>query len=429
MKIRHFYIPLLLLSCVISLKAQQPVKMCGTDELRSILKQQNPAQFHQQDQWHHGVAQAANRSVLGIAKNSEVKYKIPVVFHLLHMNGPENISKAQIESQIAVLNEDFQRMMEFEGQSYGVGVEFFLAKCDPLGQPTTGIIRYFTPFTHHSLSADSNLGSTTLQLTNNRHWPPDRYFNVWVVKEINSDGAPILAYVFGVGGSNPSYPDGAVVTAKHLGRVGATKAPYDQGRTLTHEAGHWLGLYHPFDGGCPRPGDPCDATGDRVCDTPPTAAANFKCPESDKIVNTCTTDVPDKPDLLDNYMDYTPDRCMRLFTPGQVKMMHYVLDNYRKFIHDPGNIRFTSLDCVTSTAENIESASFQIYPNPFNESITVETDEPIEKVAIYNLNGQLMLSKASNQTLYQLNTAELPAGLYFVTITAKGIHQHFKVIK
>jgi hypothetical protein len=147
--------------------------------------------------------------------------------------------------------------------------------------------------------------------------------NIWTCN-ISND---ILGYAQFPGGAAAT--DGVVLHYKYTGKTGAT-APFNKGRTGTHEVGHWLGLYHTFQGGCAGTSSTnCNSGGDQVCDTPPTSAARYGCPSVSTIHNTCTETPTDYRDMTMNYMDYVDDGCMNLFTLGQKARMVAVMNGVR----------------------------------------------------------------------------------------------------
>jgi hypothetical protein len=151
-----------------------------------------------------------------------------------------------------------------------------------------------------------------------------------------SNGNPVLGYV-------TKFPweqgatDGVVVRQNHFGdNVGTSVLSiYNLGRTTTHEVGHYLGLLHTFQGGCINSN--CNNQGDHVCDTPPVAQPNFSC----IFINSCHTDQPDLNDLIENYMDYTNDACMNIFTLGQTDRIDYHFDTYRSGIGNSNGLTNT----------------------------------------------------------------------------------------
>lgn len=265
---------------------------------------------------------------------------IPVVFHIIHTGGPENISKAQIEDQIRILNEDFSRTNPdavntrdiFLPVAANPEVEFRLAKKDPQGNCTEGINRVFSPLTNNADDAVKALS----------YWNSTRYLNVWVVNSIDNDGESgiILGYAQFPGFGNAT-TDGVVVRADRIGSIGFASAS-DRGRTLTHEVGHWLGLLHTFQGGCGG-----GFFGEGIDDTPPVAESNFVCNFN---LNSCSNDSPDLPDQVENYMDYAPGSCMNMFTLGQKARMDGVLASNRTLIHSAANLAFTGVDDLTPAA-------------------------------------------------------------------------------
>lgn len=252
---------------------------------------------------------------------------IPIVFHIIHngdnVGSGENLSAAQVNSQIAVLNEDFRRMMGtpgFNNNPIGadVEIEWCPAVVDPNGNimPEPGIDRVNLGVA--SYSSTNTINSSVKPQT---YWDPERYCNVWTV---NYSGS-LLGYaqfpnvnLSGIGTNNGgAATDGVVVRHTACGRVGNVNAPYNRGRTLTHELGHWLGLRHIW-----GDGSSCTAT-DYCDDTPKATAANYGCPTK----NSCNDGTPDPNDMVQNYMDYSDDACMNIFTICQKTRMLTALNN------------------------------------------------------------------------------------------------------
>lgn len=266
------------------------------------------------------------------SQNSSNVITIPVVVHVVHNNRPygtqENILDEQVFSQIEVLNQDFRRMMGtpgFNDNPVGadVEIEFCLAQRDPQGNPTNGINRISQAppvFGWSPTNIDNNLKPQTI-------WNPDKYFNIWVVNNISFFGIiQILGFAqfpqnSGLpglfGGTTTASTDGIVIGHRYFGSSvifpGGTYAPgYDRGRTTTHETGHWLGLRHIWGdtSECFDDGDFCD-------DTPPATAANEICEPN----FSC-----DAFNMIENYMDYTPDTCTNIFTQDQKTRMITVMN-------------------------------------------------------------------------------------------------------
>ena len=230
---------------------------------------------------------------------------IPVVFHVIHYNGPENISDEQIYSGIEVMNRDFRKLnpdtadviTEFEDIAADSEIEFRLAQIDPNGNCHTGINRIVSPLTY---VGDGDVKDLI-------QWPRNSYLNVWVVENANG-AAGYSLYPSSVNGAMGAGNDGIVVAHDYTGNIG-TSNNY-RSRTLTHEAGHWMNLRHPW-GNSNSPGDPenCDMD-DNVDDTPLTSGWT-----------TCNLDgeTCGSLDNVQNYMDYS--YCSRMFTEGQKTRM------------------------------------------------------------------------------------------------------------
>jgi len=215
-------------------------------------------------------------------------YTIPVVVHVVYKTAAQNISNAQIQSQINVINDDFRRMNSDANNTWSQAadteIEFCLATQDPNGNPTSGITRTSTTktsFTDDDKVKKSNQGGKN-------PWDTQKYLNIWVC---NIGG--FLGYAQFPGG--PAATDGVVVDDNYFGTVGTATAPFDKGRTLTHEIGHYLNLYHIWgDGACGQD--------DNVADTPNSDAANYGCASNH---TSCSST-----DMVQNYMDYSDDACM-----------------------------------------------------------------------------------------------------------------------
>lgn len=225
---------------------------------------------------------------------------IPVVVHVVYNTTAENISNAQIQSQIDVLNADFRRQNADADavwpQAADSEIAFCMASVDPAGNPTNGITRTATSVTAFGTNDQVKFNSSG----GKDAWPTDRYLNIWVC-DISGG---ILGYAQFPGGSATT--DGVVVDYQYFGTVGTATAPFNLGRTCTHEVGHWLNLRHIWgDGNC--------NVDDFVTDTPTSDAPNYGCALGHVSCNST--------DMVQNYMDYSDDACMNLYTNGQKTRM------------------------------------------------------------------------------------------------------------
>ncbi|WP_408025210.1 M43 family zinc metalloprotease, partial [Tenacibaculum sediminilitoris] len=236
--------------------------------------------------------------------------QIPVVVHVIYNNSQENISVAQIQSQIDVLNEDFRRTNSDKtdkwSQAADTEIEFYLAQVDPNGNPTNGITRKSS--TRTSWGVNDAMKKASLGGVN--PWDTSEYLNMWIC----NIGGEILGYAQFPGGSAST--DGIVMSPQYFGSSDKgsnfyLSAPFDKGRTTTHEVGHFLNLNHIWGGGC--------GADDFVSDTPESDTANYGCSTG----HTSCGSV----DMVENYMDYSNDTCMNLFTLGQKNRMHVVLES------------------------------------------------------------------------------------------------------
>jgi hypothetical protein len=311
---------------VLNGKAQ---KRCGTVEYMQMQRKlgkirQTDEQF---EQWF--TTQGRNLLRQQQARQQAGPYRIPVVVHVIHNGEPlgtgTNISDEQILSQIDVINKDFNRLNadaistppEFAAVAGSMNVEFVLALRDPFGLPTTGIVRVNGGRTSWSVSQENEFKALS-------YWPAEDYLNIWV---LNLSGGFIGYAQFPVSDmpgleeyqDGLATTDGVVIDYKAFGSVDYGSfdldPSYNKGRTLTHELGHFFGLRHIW-------GDQLCGT-DYVDDTPEQRNETIGCPTHPS-ATTCTTTLNK---MFQNYLDYTDDACMNLFTAGQVVRMQLILDN------------------------------------------------------------------------------------------------------
>jgi hypothetical protein len=244
--------------------------------------------------------------------------RIQTVVHVVYRTDAENITDAQVKSQIQVLNRDFRAKNQdkskvpavWKGLVTDAKIEFALAKRDPKGKATNGITRTKTKM--KSFGADDSVKAKSTGGVN--AWPTDRYLNIWVCKL----GDGLLGYAQFPGG--PAKTDGVVVLNTAFGTQGIATAPFNLGRTATHEVGHWLNLRHIW-------GDRNDCGGtDFVPDTPNAQLPNHGKP---KFPHVSCSNGPNG-DMFVNYMDYVDDAAMFMFTAGQVERMNATLAGPRK---------------------------------------------------------------------------------------------------
>jgi pregnancy-associated plasma protein-A len=243
---------------------------------------------------------------------------LPVVVHVVHQTPEQDVSDAQIKSQIDVLNRDYRAKNTdirkvppvWKSLVLDANIQFALATKDPAGKPTSGITR--TATTVDAFGADDAVKAKKTGGVD--AWPADRYLNMWVCQL--SGG--LLGYAQFPGG--PAKTDGAVILYSAFGTRRGAVAPFNKGRTATHEIGHFLGLRHIW-------GDKNDCTGnDFVVDTPPARQANTGKPTFPHV--TCNNGPSG--DMFMNYMDYVDDDAMFMFTTGQVARMNATLAGPRK---------------------------------------------------------------------------------------------------
>ncbi|MGQ0828513.1 MAG: M43 family zinc metalloprotease [Bacteroidota bacterium] len=335
------------LLCFLFFTIHAQEKHCGTTEMQKRAFEADP-QLYQEYIKENARLEAIDKQAFANGYKETDRsaappvYIIPVVFHVLHQNGPENISDDQIKSAVAVLNQDFRKLNSdtgsiiplFKSIAADAEIEFRLAQKTPTGACTNGINRVLT--------AETFVGDNGSK--SGIYWRRDWYMNVWVVSAISSGAA---GYAYYPGGAPSASVDGIMILSTYVGNTG-TGSAY-RSRTLTHEVGHFLNLRHVWGDGN-EPG--CDGTGsgspcfgadncnidDGVTDTPNTRGWTT-CNLSGK---TCTSD-PSQYDNVQNYMDYS--YCFSMFTAGQKTRMRSALTS----ANGQRNTLWTTTNLTTNT--------------------------------------------------------------------------------
>lgn len=348
---------------------------------------------------------------------------IPVVVHVLYNTSDQNISDQQVLSQIVSLNNDYRRQnadtintpLPFKNVAADTRIQFCLAKVDPKGRYTTGIIHKFTNVTQ--FLADDQMKFSAKG--GDDAWDASKYLNLWVCNLFGRT----LGYAVLPG--SPAEKDGVVIKYTAFGTIGTAAAPYNKGRTATHEIGHWLGLKHLWgDSTC---GD------DGIADTPPQEAGNMNCPSFPHI-SSCS--INSYGDMFMNYMDLTNDACMNMFTQGQKAEMRSLFA-----LGNPRNSLLNSIVCDSSNAEGgplpkdspASALKVIIYPNPFDNIINIASNKDSGFVGktmnLYSVTGKLVLTKNIQFQNTILNVDGLPSGVYILKIEGKKGGMVYKLIK
>lgn len=407
------------------------------------------------DNWFNGKVEEYKQA-LATGKAQQVNYTIPVIVHIVH--GPTfaagqypNLSVAQVNSQISVLNADFAGTGLNSGNlastgfsvvgAANAGITFCPATKDPSGftlaEPGIDRIDYSSkgwsnPASFTSPSTFQNFINGTVKPGS--IWDPTKYLNVWVTDCNQNVGLlgyatfPAGSGLTGIpGGAGTSLSDGVWIWSGAYGNTGTLAAPYDKGRTATHEIGHWLGLRHIGGDAASVSGD-CNAT-DYCNDTPPQKGGAFggaygqnyggpAYPLHATGTLSCSAAAP-YGDMFMNFMDYTDDAYMYMFTPGQSVRMQTAMQNgtYRTQLSAS-----SATACGTATGIDRMSTSgnsVSLFPNPVKGVVSIAySGSNALSVAVYNSLGELVATAkyAEGTVNHKMDLSTLSAGVYLVTL-------------
>ena len=348
---------------------------------------------------------------------------IPVVIHVLYHTGIQNISNQQVLSQLTVLNNDYRRLNAdaantpalFKNVAADARIVFCLAKVDPNGNYTSGIIHKYTKEALFLADDEMKFSSTG----GDDAWDSKKYLNIWVCNLFGRT----LGYAVMPGG--PVEKDGVVIQYDVFGTTGMVTAPFNKGRTTTHEIGHWLGLKHLWgDAVC---GD------DGIADTPPQQASNSNCPS---FPHTSDCSINPYGDMFMNFMDFTDDACMSMFTQGQKSEMRSMFAT-----GNPRNSFLNSSVCDSSLAAGgplpedtiTVNVSLAVYPNPFVNQVTVSTNDPLNNlgktIRLYDASGRVLVLQILQSQKTIIDVSNLTSGLYILKVEGGGRPRVFKLVK
>ncbi|MEP6712028.1 MAG: M43 family zinc metalloprotease [Ferruginibacter sp.] len=353
---------------------------------------------------------------------------IPVVVHIVYKTSAQNITDAEVLSQIAVLNQDFRLKaagvlnipLAFKGFAADARINFCLAQVDPTGHTTKGIVRKYTNndyFLDDAIKFSAQGGDNA--------WDSKKYLNIWVCYLFGRS----LGYSSIPGG--PADKDGVVITTDVFGTIAPLRTPFDKGRTATHEIGHWLGLKHLW-------GDE-DCGSDDVDDTPSQRFSNYYCPAFPH-VTTCSPNA--NGDMFMNFMDFTDDACMSMFTQGQKAKMRGLFA-----LNGPRNSFLNSFACDSSLATGgplpsdttinevkpTAADEINIYPNPAREIINIRAKNILtlkgKTAKLVTITGKLVKRQTLLSNVERIDVSQLLPGIYFLKIGEGNTSKVFKIIK
>jgi Pregnancy-associated plasma protein-A/Secretion system C-terminal sorting domain len=352
------------------------------------------------------VSAAALRGSSGTDASAEKQVTIPVIFHILYRNDAENLSMAQIESQLNVLNEDYggtnadrSHLPGYFSNCLGSpNIRFERATMAPDGRASTGVVRRMISV--NNFAADDRMKSA--MTGGDDAWDATKYLNIWVCPMANN----VLGYA-SLPGCDPAV-DGVVISSMAFGTINM-RAPFNKGRTATHEVGHWLNLRHIW-------GDEACGT-DNVDDTPQQQGPNRGCPDGER--KTCGNTAHG--DLYMNFMDLTDDGCMYMFTAGQKQRMRalFAAGGPRRGMLNSDALSLKTADGALPAPE---VSGLTVFPIPANTQLTLQTGLTggSARLTVYNQLGVAVMTKVVATAQEVLDISALKPGQYFMRLSVQN---------
>ena len=414
----------------------QENKKCYTTELINKELIDNKNYQNQINQVHK-----ENKNWILENRNNKEVITIPIVVHVIYRQTHANIGigtnipNFQIEDQIRILNEDYSKTNSefpnpprntFVNYAGNPNIKFCLATTDPNGNPTTGVTR--TQSTKNSFNYNTESNDMKRDNTGGKDgWNPSEYLNIWVCDIASSGNTSVLGYAYLPGlQSWNAWKDGLVVDFQHFGTVGNSSSTSD-GRTPTHEIGHYLGLYHTF----------CEASGGGCCDNDNTWGSNvYDTPATDDVYygnvnantnnNTCNDLLygfnADLLDMDENYMAYSGDTWM--FTTDQVNEMTATMNGYRSSLKNSN----VSVNCTGLVANNNIDNKFNIFPNPVRNNLSIETSFSNYSIRITDILGNNIYSIKNVSYNKTIDVSGIKNGTYLIELTTNSEKKVNKII-
>lgn len=344
-------------------------EQCGNAARQQYLRSVNPDYDKQMEEMEKGIREWINRN--DVDRSQQTVLTIPTVVHVLFNSPSENVSNAQVFALIDRLNKDYRRQNSdttntpapFDSLAADMEIEFCLVSRDPQGYSTTGIVRRQTSATSFGINDDIKFTASG----GSDAWNVNKYFNIW----IGNLGAGLLGYGDFPQANLPSTYGAAI----HYCTVDGSCPPFHLNRTSTHELGHCFSLFHIWG----DDGTSCSGS-DQVFDTPNQSSASSGCPSYPKTDN-CSPNAPGI--MFMNYMDYTNDACMNMFTKGQKQRAVAAVNTYLTSI-------ITSNGCQPVTG--LDAGIHQIYND---NAVTCDTTFKLE-VELRNFGGDTLFSVSIN---------------------------------
>lgn len=417
-------------------QAQTPDRKCGYEYLHAAALKHNPNFDAEQSELR--MKAIKNASMLGAKRTISSVITVPVIFHIvldsdyLKLMDPTTIAD-RVNSQIQVLNEDYNQgnadsvkiPTVFKSRYGNPGIHFALAHVDPKGNPTPGWEVVVTTKNGFELNTDDPGGDAKYTDSGGADaWDVTKYINVWVVNFLVS-GSPsttigltvMPSWTIGPLATFPRNEMGVMLRYDAWGRRSSSSEVFfpdiDQGRTLTHEMGHYFEMIHIWgdDGGaCPGSG----GTDDGMADTPPQANWTYGCP-SFPVTDACSKSV-DTGIMFMNYMDYTNDACMYMFTHDQANMMNSQVQ--------PGGESYSLTQhpevLAVPDVAAISTSNLSIYPNPTTGKINLtftQAPKDLEAIRVVNILGQKVWERnvSKQQTsIINIDLSGMMKGMYLI---------------